>query len=77
MRLTNIRRIVCGANQYEIVVHDIGALGGEAVLDKALFSGGVVYQKAVGVAATGDFKGLPCAHCHHPYVDAGGVFELR
>lgn len=61
--------VVGGAEDYEVVVHDVGAADAVAVFDELQFEGRGVDEDDVGVASGGDGKGLAGADGYNP--DAG------
>jgi hypothetical protein len=70
-------RVSPGADEHEVVVHDLLAPGRETVGDEFLFGHLVVHEQHVGIAAARHVDGLAGAQGHHLHVDARGLLEQR
>jgi len=69
-------RVGLGADQHEVVVHDLLASRGKTVGHKLLFGHLVVHEEHVGIAPARHVDGLARAQRDHLHVDAAGSSEL-
>ena len=70
------RRVGLGADDHEVVVHDLAAVDAVPGFHKFFFSAGSVHQQHVHVAVFAVLQGLAGAHGHPFEIDARFRFEL-
>src|ERR1035437_5808220 len=76
-RAFDLRHVRLGADDDEIVVHDIAAVHTPTLIDELVLGWPVVNQHDIGIATAGSVKRLTSAQSHHLDLDAGLCLEAR